>query len=363
MSKKRYFPPELLNSFLETLPKAVIQKIIGKSINNLPIHLLQMGSGPFKIMMWSQMHGNETTTTRALIDFIPWFLDADQKLYQKAFKLCIIPQLNPDGAKAYTRLNANKIDLNRDAIKLSQPETKALRFVYDRINPDLCLNLHGQRTIFAAGPMGATASLSFLAPSADNQRSITKARKEAMCLIATIREELHHDLPNEVGRYDDSFNANCVGDSFTQMGTPTILFEAGHVSNDYQREITSKLILKAYKILLKTLNNQIKKLSVDNYFSIPENSKDFCDLILKDVLIYDKGIKKEKQELAIQYREILKEGVVEFIPYMLNYGESLKINAHKTMILPTNLKSKVVYFKKEKNINLIEFNALLSLNQ
>jgi len=360
MSKKRYFPPELLNSFLQTLPNTVIQEIIGKSINNLPINLVQMGSGPFKIMIWSQMHGDETTTTKALIDFIPWFLAADQKLYQKAFKLYVIPQLNPDGAKVYTRFNANKIDLNRDAIKLSQPETKALRFIYDRINPNLCLNLHGQRTIFAAGPMGATASLSFLAPSADNKRSLTKARKEAMRLIATIRDQLRDDLPNGIGRYDDSFNANCVGDSFTQMGTPTILLEAGHVSNDYQREITRKLILKTYKILLKTLNNEIKKMSVDDYFSIPENSKDFCDVILKDVLIYDKGIKKEKQELAIQYKESLRKGVVEFIPQMLNYSESIKINAHKTIILPINSKSRVIYFKKEKNIDLKEFNELLS---
>ena len=47
----------------------------------------------------------------------------------KACTLYIIPILNPDGAKAYTRLNANEVDLNRDAQDLSQPESKVLRAV------------------------------------------------------------------------------------------------------------------------------------------------------------------------------------------------------------------------------------------
>jgi murein tripeptide amidase MpaA len=35
--------------------------------------------------------------------------------------------LNPDGAKTYTRENANKVDLNRDSQDLTQPESKILR--------------------------------------------------------------------------------------------------------------------------------------------------------------------------------------------------------------------------------------------
>ena len=48
------------------------------------------------------------------------------KEYIKNFTFYIIPQLNPDGAKLYTRNNFNDVDLNRDAIKLSQPESKCL---------------------------------------------------------------------------------------------------------------------------------------------------------------------------------------------------------------------------------------------
>jgi predicted deacylase len=118
------------------------------------------------------MHGNETTTTKALFDLIPWLVQHNQKALLEHFTFYIIPQLNPDGAKAYTRLNANQVDLNRDAIDLSQPESKVLRTVFERVNPDYALNLHGQRTIYGAGSMGEAATLSFLAPSADLERSV-----------------------------------------------------------------------------------------------------------------------------------------------------------------------------------------------
>ena len=47
------------------------------------------------------MHGNETTTTRAIFQLIPWLLLTPQSVF-KNFSLYIIPQLNPDGAKLYT---------------------------------------------------------------------------------------------------------------------------------------------------------------------------------------------------------------------------------------------------------------------
>ena len=140
--------------------------------------------------MWSQMHGNETTTTKALVDFIPWLLEANQASLLTTFSFFIIPQLNPDGAKVYTRENANGIDLNRDAQKQTEPESKALSTQYRKIQPDFALNLHGQRTIYGAGKQGNAASLSFLAPAADNERSLTPARERAMKAIAAIYRAL-----------------------------------------------------------------------------------------------------------------------------------------------------------------------------
>jgi len=44
--------------------------IIGKSVLGKSIYKYQIGTGKIKVLMWSQMHGNESTTTKALFDFI-----------------------------------------------------------------------------------------------------------------------------------------------------------------------------------------------------------------------------------------------------------------------------------------------------
>ena len=98
---------------------------LGKSVENRTIESIEVGSGSTKIFMWSQMHGNESTTTKAVFDLLR-FLSSESDLALEILESCtlrIIPMLNPDGAAAYTRVNANGIDLNRDAQDVSQPES------------------------------------------------------------------------------------------------------------------------------------------------------------------------------------------------------------------------------------------------
>ena len=53
----------------------------GYSENNLTIPLYQIGKGDVRILLWSQMHGNESTTTRALIDILKIFSEQDCLFY------------------------------------------------------------------------------------------------------------------------------------------------------------------------------------------------------------------------------------------------------------------------------------------
>lgn len=61
-----------------------------------------------------------------------------------------------------------------------------------------------------------------------------------MNVIVAMNNELQKHIPNQVGRFDDSFNIKSIGDRFTSLNVPTILFEAGHYQNDYYREYLSK---------------------------------------------------------------------------------------------------------------------------
>jgi hypothetical protein len=361
MRCKRYLPPEQIETFLNKLPKETKQKILGFSVNGLPIHLVELGKGERKILMWSQMHGNESTTTKALFDLIPWLIDAEQEVFLDKFKFYIILQLNPDGAKAYTRANANQVDLNRDAIDLSQPESRVLRNLFDEIHPDYALNLHGQRTIYGAGSNGKVATLSFLAPSADSQRSITPARAEAMKAIVAMYESLQNEIPQGIGRYDDHFNPNCVGDSFTQAGVPTLLFEAGHFPNDYPREQVKKYVFKAYQALLHFLLMKEKNVTTAQYFKIPENKSDFVDLIVSQLNVKQEGIVFKNQQVAIQYIEVLNKDAVEFKPSLKAYGKELPFRAHRHVTVPANKTEVVLEFSENKIISNPYFSKLFSV--
>lgn len=309
----RYITNSHIEKFLKKIP-GFMYSVIGYSVENRPIYSLRLGNGSKKVLMWSQMHGNESTTTKALFDCFNLFLtnNAIPNSILESCTLLVIPILNPDGAERYTRLNANKVDLNRDAQDLSQPESRLLRQIFDDFKPNYCFNLHGQRTIYNVEGTNKSSILSFLSPSQDEERSITPNRKEAMSLIVAINSILQQMIPNCVARYDDGFNLNCVGDTFQSLNVPTILFEAGHYPNDYDREEVRYLIFLS---ILKALESISKGFEIDDfneYFSIPENAKQFYDVIIRNARL-EEGV-DEIVDLGIQYHERLVDGKVEFIP-------------------------------------------------
>jgi len=153
------------------------------------------------------MHGNESTGTKGLFDFFNCIEGVSDTIFKKILKECtlvFIPMLNPDGSQVYTRVNANNIDLNRDAVERAAKESKILRAVLEAFTPHFCFNLHDQRSIF--GVEGTKpATISFLAPSEEVTRSLTKGRKETMNVIVAMNKMLQNVIPNFVGRYSDEF--------------------------------------------------------------------------------------------------------------------------------------------------------------
>jgi len=287
---------------------------IGYSVENRPIYKYVIGTGKNRMLLWSQMHGNESTTTKAVFDLLK-LLHSNTEIgnkYLKNFTFCILPMVNPDGAKLYTRENAAKVDLNRDANLLTQPESKALRLAFDTFKPDYCYNLHDQRTIFGAGNSGKPATVSFLAPSYNERREVNTNRARAIDVIVAMNETLQQYIPGQVGRFDDSFNINCIGDTFQALNTPTILFEAGHFQNDHNREKTRKFIFIALLSGFNFINeNVVVSNSLNDYLNIPQNMVNFYDFVYKNVKInYDSN--KIITNFAAQFKEELIDNKIQF---------------------------------------------------
>jgi hypothetical protein len=320
--KGRYLNIEKIESILNAWNSKNQLQILGNSVQNRPIYKYEIGTGKTRILMWSQMHGNESTTTKALLDFMN-FLQDDLEFASgilQQFTFCIIPMLNPDGAELYTRGNANEVDLNRDFQNLTQIESQLLFQCYKNFKPDYCYNLHDQRTIFGVGTTGKAATLSFLAPSYDETKDYDAARLQTVAAVMKMVNVVEKYIPGQIGRFDDTFNSNCVGDAFQFLKTPTILIEAGHFPEDYEREITRKFVFIA---LFAAFESAKEIVVVDTFFedylNIPQNNPNFFDILYRNVRIkYDNS--DFITNFAVQYKEELKEGKIFFNAFITKIG-------------------------------------------
>ncbi len=328
----RYVTHNQIEHYLKKISPHFLVETIGTSVNGISIPIITLGKGPRKILMWSQMHGNESTTTKAVLDLLN-FLKEPTTLQTEITVNCtikIIPILNPDGALAYTRINANGVDLNRDAQEQSQPESKLLWEVFNAFKPNFCFNLHDQRTIFNVGLTNKPATVSFLAPAHNEERTISDSRALSMQLIAGMEAELRQLIPGQIGRFDDSFNPNCVGDAFQMHQIPTVLFEAGHYPEDYEREKTREYIYRAIKTAVEIISSEsLHNFKIRDYFSIPENGKLFFDVLIKNAHVinskYPKGF-----SVGLLYKEVLKENKIVLQLQVAEVGILDAYFGHKT---------------------------------
>jgi hypothetical protein len=311
--KGRYITNETIKPLFERFKNESILLEEGTSVLGNSIYSITIGSGKTKVLMWSQMHGNEATTTKGFFDFLNFLVSKEPlaKAILCKYTIKCIPIVNPDGAAIYTRVNANAVDLNRDAFETSQPESKLLRKLLLEFQPDLAYNLHDQRTIFGTEGFKLPATISFLAPAYNESRDFNETRLKAVKIINAMNLELQKHIPNQVGRFDDSFNINCIGDYTTSIGIPTILFEAGHYPMDYQREEVRKMVFIALLSSFLERNNSEVTNELELYMNIPQNSKCFFDFIYRNVKIMSNNEEKIIT-FAAQFDEKLENNQIVF---------------------------------------------------
>ena len=300
-----------LEHFIQySIANGIKPQLIGRSEEERAIYQLRLGNGKRKVLIWSQMHGNESTGTMASFDMIAILLKSQSpfvKSFLNSLTIFIIPMLNPDGAELWTRENASGIDLNRDALDLKTKESKILRQSLEGIQPDFCLNLHDQRSIFNVSGTFNPAVLSFLSPSVNKKRTITNTRLKSMQVIHDINQKLQTVIPNCIGRYSDEYYPNATGDVFQTMGIPTVLFEAGWMHSDNQKQMVRHYFLYAMILALESISSfQLQPDIVSKYNSIPQNDKKLFDMILRNTLL--KTDDEKKEDIGIQKEIIWEDG-------------------------------------------------------
>jgi len=277
---------EAINSFQEFELLKITK--LGSSEEGREIKSITYGKGKIKILLWSQMHGNESTASRAILDLFNFLTASDEfNAFRKSIAdnvtLQFIPMLNPDGAERFQRRTSAEIDMNRDAIQLQTPEGRLLNNVVNTFKPNFGFNLHDQRRFYNVSNTAVPSSISFLAPAYNQARDVNDSRAKAMQLIAGMNELLQHIIPNGVGLYDDTYSHRSFGDTIQSKGVSTVLIESGWIKDDMEKEQIRKMnfaiILKAFEMIA---TNSLNDFSVEQYNQIPAIDTKLFDVLIKD---------------------------------------------------------------------------------
>lgn len=138
-------------------PQGLTQHL-GESVQGRPIVGYRLGEGEETVLFFGAFHGDEPESTLVCNRLLE-YLRKNPELLQGRTAV-IVPVVNPDGLHAGTRLNANKVDLNRNyptsnwndsgqggdywggPAAASEPETQVVMELLQQLNPARIISIH-----------------------------------------------------------------------------------------------------------------------------------------------------------------------------------------------------------------------------
>lgn len=314
---KRRFKHKDIVPLIEKLPFSVEK--VGESFEERDIYQIKMGSGKTKVLLWSQMHGDEATATMALFDIFNFFRgknDGFDALRSKILESCTlyyVPMLNPDGAERFQRRTATDIDMNRDALRFQTPEGKILKKLQDDLKPEFSFNLHDKNTKYSAGASGKQATISFLPTSYNYAKEWNPARTRAMQVICGMHQTLQQFIPGYLGRWNDDHEPRAFGDNIAKWGSSLILIESGGYKEDTEKQFIRKLNFVAILTGLQAISEEsYTKFGLKTYEAIPNNDRYIFDLLIRNAEFVQNG-KTIIKDIGINLSEKSINNATDFV--------------------------------------------------
>ena len=305
---------------------SVSSRVAGQSAEGRDIRHLTYGSGPTPVLLWSQMHGNESTASMSLADIVRFFHEQpEHPLAQRvaeATTIHMIPMLNPDGAERFTRRNAQGIDVNRDARLLQTPEGQLLKAVRDQVEPTFGFNLHDQNASVRVGSTDRGVAIALLAPAFNEARDVDEKRRRAMQVATLLIEAMDPLVGNHIAKYDDTFNPRAFGDLMGAWGASTVLIESGAWEDDPQKQHLRKTNFVGILTALDAIaTGRYADYDPAVYEALEFNGRSMPDLLIAGGTVAIPGLPTLRADVLVRYDEPLLErnGVISDIGDM---GES-----------------------------------------
>jgi hypothetical protein len=147
-----YEVTDYLQELESKCPDMVDLYSIGQSVKGRELWCIQIGSGPVGVLIDGGHHGVEAIATEVALYFVALLLENQDNpkiswlLEERTFY--VIPLVSPDGRQRAEcsgylgRFNYHFVDLNRDYIDFSEPESRAIAKFMEEVNFSVYLTLH-----------------------------------------------------------------------------------------------------------------------------------------------------------------------------------------------------------------------------
>ncbi len=295
---------------------------IGQSLQGRGIRAVTYGTGPVKVLLWSQMHGDESTATMALADIFRFLAqargDSLRERLRRNLTIVFVPMLNPDGAQLFQRQNAAGIDINRDARRLATPEARALKGLRDSLVPDFGFNLHDQGARTRVGIDGHRSAIALLAPATDTAGTWNAVRSRARLVAAVLARLLGHDIPGHIAKYDDTFNPRAFGDLVQTWGTSTVLIESGALPHDPGKQRLRAINVAGILGALDAIGTgSYRQADSADYTRLPYNTGGAHDVLIRGGDLVLPGKAPLRADVALNYGD----PVAQREPHVADVGD------------------------------------------
>jgi hypothetical protein len=134
---------------LDRLSASLKIEVIGQSVEGRNIYALKFSNSKFgkdtskiKVLIFAQQHGDEQSGKEGVLLLAAELTKPGFSRLLKRMDIALIPQMNPDGSERNVRVNADEMDLNRNHLILTEPETIALHKFFDKYLFEATMDVH-----------------------------------------------------------------------------------------------------------------------------------------------------------------------------------------------------------------------------
>ena len=124
-------------------------EVIAKSVEGKELFAIYFSKDGFgkdeskiKVLIFAQQHGNEQSGKEGALLLINELLKPENLYLFDKIDFVLVPQMNPDGSEKNQRRNGNNMDLNRNHLILTEPETIGLHRLFNKHLFEVTMDVH-----------------------------------------------------------------------------------------------------------------------------------------------------------------------------------------------------------------------------